>query len=51
VRQILERIADAISITSAEVHTYIKEHPEFAEIGVRMLAEWERGIALSLRNA
>ena len=51
VRQILERIADAISTTSIEVNTYIKEHSDFAEIGVRMLAEWDRGIAVSLRDS
>jgi uncharacterized protein YehS (DUF1456 family) len=49
VRQILERIAVAISDTSVQARTYIKEHPDFAEIGERMLQEWEKGIALSLR--
>ena len=49
VRQILERIGGAISGTSAEVRTYIKEHGEFAETGERMLQEWEKGSALSLR--
>jgi len=51
VRQILERIADSIFTTSIEVNTYIKEHSDFAEIGVRMLAEWDRGIAVSLRDS
>jgi serine/threonine-protein kinase HipA len=51
VRQILEHIGDAISGTSTEVHAYIKEHPDFAEIGERMLQEWEKGTALSLRDA
>jgi len=50
VRQIMEQIADSIFTTSIEVNTYIKEHPDFTGIGVQMLAEWERGIALSLRN-
>jgi serine/threonine-protein kinase HipA len=51
VRQILEHIAEAISGTSTEVRAYIKEHPDFAEIGERMLQEWEKGTALSLREA
>jgi serine/threonine-protein kinase HipA len=50
VKQILERIEGAISSTSAEVRAYIKEHGEFAETGERMLQEWEKGSALSLRT-
>jgi len=50
VKQILERIEAAISSTSAEVRAYIKEHGEFAETGERMLEEWEKGSALSLRT-
>jgi serine/threonine-protein kinase HipA len=49
VRRILERIGEAISATSAEVRAYINEHPDFADIGERMLQEWEKGMALSLR--
>jgi serine/threonine-protein kinase HipA len=48
VRQILNRIADAIQETTREVHSYTKEHPEFAEIGQRMLQEWESGTNTSL---
>jgi len=43
VRLILERIADAIRDTAAEVRVYMQERPEFAETGQRMLREWERG--------
>src|ERR1035441_4407002 len=50
VKQILERIEAAISGTSTEVRAYIKEHGEFAETGERMLQEWEKGSALSLRT-
>jgi serine/threonine-protein kinase HipA len=50
-RQILEQIGEAISAASAEVRTYIKEHPAFAEIGERMLHEWEKGTALSLKGS
>src|SRR5450432_2095999 len=48
--QILERIAEAIQETTREVHSYMKEHPEFAEIGQRMLQEWESGVSSSLRG-
>jgi serine/threonine-protein kinase HipA len=51
VRQILERIDEARSQTTAEVRSYIKQHPDFAEVGKRMLQEWEKGAALSLRSA
>ncbi len=44
VREIFERIAGAIRSTSAEVMAYAKENPDFAEIGARMVAEWEKGI-------
>ena len=50
IRQILERIAEAIQETTAEVQSYRNEHPEFAEIGQRMLQEWESGVSSSLRG-
>lgn len=51
VREILERIADAMADTSKELGAYIKDHPNFKEIGERMLHEWERGVAVSLKEA
>ena len=51
VRDILERIAEALRSTSAEVRTHMKEDPDFAEIGERMLREWEKGAAFSLKPA
>jgi serine/threonine-protein kinase HipA len=51
VREILERITGAIADASQELRTYIKGHPEFEEIGNRMLHEWEQGVALSLKAA
>jgi serine/threonine-protein kinase HipA len=51
VRQILERIDRAMTETATEIGSYIKEHAEFADIGGRMLQEWEQGAALSLRLA
>jgi len=49
IKQILERIDDAISRTTAEVHAYAKQNSDFAEIGGRMLQEWEEGASFSLR--
>jgi serine/threonine-protein kinase HipA len=51
VREIFERIAAAMAETANELRTYIKGHPEFEEIGNRMLQQWEQGIALSLKTA
>lgn len=50
VRQILERIADAMTTTSGEIKAYIKGHAEFEIVGNRMLQQWQQGIALSLRQ-
>ncbi len=46
VRAILERIGDAIDSTSVELRAYRKDHPEFREMGERMLDEWEKSIGL-----
>jgi serine/threonine-protein kinase HipA len=51
VRQILERVADALSHTATDMRAYIKEHAEFREIGDRMLQEWEKGREVSLHTA
>jgi len=51
VREILERINRAIADTSQELRAYIKNHPEFEDIGNHMLHEWEQGVALSLKTA
>ena len=50
IRQILERIAEAIQDAAQEVRSYAKEHPRFAGIGQRMLQEWETGVNTSLRG-
>lgn len=49
IRQILERIADAMHETIPKVRSYMRRHPEFADIGKRMLREWETGVNASLR--
>jgi serine/threonine-protein kinase HipA len=48
IRRILERVAEAIRETAKDVQTHIKEHPEFAEIGLRMIQEWETGCETSI---
>jgi len=50
IRQILERVAEAIGDTAIEMGRYIQEHPEFAEIGQRMRQEWKVGVNTALRN-
>ncbi|HEY6488085.1 MAG: type II toxin-antitoxin system HipA family toxin [Terracidiphilus sp.] len=51
VREILERINGAVAGTSEELRAYIKDHPEFEDIGNRMLQQWEQGVAVSLKAA
>src|SRR6202522_3115520 len=49
IRAILERISDALSQTEIDVRSYIKEHPDFKEMGERILKEWVKGRKLSLQ--
>jgi serine/threonine-protein kinase HipA len=51
IRQVLERIADAIRDTASHVRAYTREHPEFGEIGQRMLEQWEIGVNSSLTGS
>jgi len=48
IREIFERISEALSQTVPEVRSYIQEHPDFKEVGENMLREWETGRNLSL---
>jgi len=50
IRQILERIDEAILETTKEVQSYSKQRPEFAAIGQRLPREWEGGAANLLRG-
>jgi len=43
VRQILERISEALSQTEIDLRSYIAERAEFKDVGERMLQEWEKG--------
>ena len=49
VRAILQRVADAMGAVTTQVRAYINNHPDFEEVGTRMLVQWEHGIATSLR--
>jgi serine/threonine-protein kinase HipA len=50
VRSILQRSYEAIQDTAKEVQSYIEQHPEFKELGKRMLQEWETGAATALHG-
>ena len=50
IKQILERLREAIEETAKEVGLYRKDHPEFDEIGQRLIEEWENGLNSSLRG-
>ena len=38
------RLAEAVTETRATIPGYIAEHPDFREIGERMMAEWDKGV-------
>ena len=44
VRQILDRVSDAVAGTRKELRAYIHQHPEFRSIGESMLQHWEAGL-------
>jgi serine/threonine-protein kinase HipA len=50
VREILGRVRDAVTRTAGEIKSYIKSHPDFDEIGSRMMMEWQKGSDTSLRD-
>ena len=50
VREILGRVRDAVARTAGDIKTYIKSHPDFGEIGSRMMMEWQKGSDTSLRG-
>jgi len=47
INAILERIADAMSHVASVMRQYIKTHPEFEQVGSRMLAQWQTGVQSS----
>jgi serine/threonine-protein kinase HipA len=51
IRQVLERIADAIRDTGRELAAYATDHPAFGDVGQRMLEQWEIGVNSSLTGS
>lgn len=49
--QIIDRVAEALIDTAKLIPPYIREHPEFGEIGGRMLAIWQEGVDVFARAA
>lgn len=48
IKAMLEETAQAVAETMDEMRQYIRENAAFDEIGTRMLAQWDEGIATSL---
>ena len=44
VSAIFSRMAEAVTETRGMIPGYIAQHPEFREIGERMMAEWDEGV-------
>jgi serine/threonine-protein kinase HipA len=44
VSEIISRLADAVMETRRGIPTYIADHPEFREIGERMMDIWKEGV-------
>ncbi|MBX3325673.1 MAG: type II toxin-antitoxin system HipA family toxin [Nitrospira sp.] len=49
IREILKRVVDAMETVTAQLRAYIRGHPDFEDVGNRMLAQWEQGMTTSLR--
>lgn len=48
IKGMLGEIAEGVSETMEQIRQHIRAHPEFEEIGKRMLVEWAEGIRTSL---
>jgi len=44
IHQIVERVADAVTETQKLIPEYCNDHPQFREVGERMMAIWEEGV-------
>jgi serine/threonine-protein kinase HipA len=45
IRDVFDRGAEAVSETGRMIPGYIAEHPEFREIGERMMTQWNQGVS------
>jgi serine/threonine-protein kinase HipA len=43
-REIVDAISDSVADVSSEVREAMARHPEFADIGARMLLTWNEGV-------
>ena len=48
VGQIFEEVAEGVNDTRGILASYMEEHPEFREVGNRMLASWNEGVTETL---
>ncbi len=48
VAQIFDEVAEGVNDTRGTLTAYMEEHPEFREVGSRMLAVWEEGVTATL---
>ena len=44
ITSIFKRMADAVTETRAEIPEYIMHHPEFREVGEKMMTTWNEGV-------
>ena len=48
-RQLLADVATGVLRAMHELNSYMRAHPQFREVGMAMLAEWEKGLRLSVQ--
>lgn len=48
IRQVIERVGDALAETAADIRGHTVERPAFADVGARMLQAWSTGAGESL---
>ena len=49
IKVLFEQVSQALSDTAKDLRRYVTDHPEFKDVGERMLQEWETGRDLSLK--
>jgi serine/threonine-protein kinase HipA len=48
---IFDRMAQAVSETRRLIPAYISEHPEFRDVGERMMATWDEGLKVTSKSS
>jgi len=46
--RIIDEVSSAVADTRQEIINYSREHPEFSDVGEKMIAAWEEGLSQSL---